>query len=49
MKITSDPDIGMCDDCGSEDGDRWPRKRRISVGGSPEMVTAWLCQECAER
>lgn len=41
-----DPDIGRCDDCGSEEGDRQAWRRPITVGGNPEVVTVWLCEAC---
>ena len=42
-----DPDIGMCDDCGTEDGDT--RYRTILTGtwdGIPGRCVAWLCGPC---
>lgn len=34
----NDPDIGMCDLCGSEDGRRYPTRWH--------GVIAWLCAAC---
>jgi hypothetical protein len=45
-RVVSDPDIGCCDDCGSEDGEREPWRRVVTVDGEPTAVTAWLCEAC---
>ena len=39
-------DIGMCDDCGSEDGERHAWRRFVSVPGESKAVTVWLCKDC---
>ena len=47
MLFYDDPDIGMCDDCGTEDGDT--RYRTIVDGtwdGVPGRCVAWLCGPC---
>jgi len=43
---TEDRDIGRCDDCGTEEGDRQAWRRPIIVAGQPEVVTVWLCEAC---
>ena len=43
---TDDPDIGKCDFCGSEDGDRVRRRVTIRIAGKDERVTVWLCDDC---
>ena len=42
----SDPDIGMCDWCGSEDGVRAQVLVTVSRGQQPVLM--WLCHECRE-
>lgn len=46
VSVSNDPDIGRCDDCGSEDGDRQAWRRPVTIGGKPEVVTVWLCEAC---
>lgn len=46
-----DPDIGMCDMCGTEDGRRSRTIVTRTFDGAPARVVAWLCGPCkrAER
>lgn len=45
-----EPDIGMCDACGSEDGRRRRRVVTATLNGVVERVVTWLCADCvAER
>lgn len=42
---TNDPDIGLCDWCGSEDGAR--RQIPVTVSREPvQIVRMWICDEC---
>ena len=46
MKVVRDEDIGLCDDCGSDEGKRLP----TTVGGrfndGPAVYRIWLCARC---
>jgi len=49
--MTGDPDIGMCDLCGSEEGNRIPRRETHNISqadgtSAPEVITVWKCEEC---
>jgi hypothetical protein len=44
--MTYDPDIGACDDCGSESGARTPVERGVRVAGVLTRVRVWLCEDC---
>jgi len=50
MKVYVDPDIGLCDDCGSDRGPRARRQRVVRmVDDEPDersIVTVWLCPTC---
>lgn len=41
-----DPDIGMCDMCGTEEGRRYRTIVTRTFDGSPRRVVAWLCGPC---
>jgi hypothetical protein len=44
--VNHDPDIGMCDRCGSEDGRRHRTLVHATVEGEAVLVPAWLCAGC---
>jgi len=46
VEVNYDPDIGRCDDCGSEEGTRHRTIKNVTVGGEPRRVVAWLCPSC---
>lgn len=47
MKTYTDPDIGLCDDCGSDEGRRVRRFRVVRLQGVEVRIAVWLCAECA--
>lgn len=50
MVNPDEPDIGMCDACGDEDGRRRRRVVHATFNGVVERVVTWLCAGCdAER
>lgn len=46
MRVIHDPDIGLCDECGSEDGWRRRTLRNVVVNGERMRVDVWLCPSC---
>ena len=41
-----EPDIGLCDDCGSEEGRRYRTIVTRRFDGEPRRLIAWLCGSC---
>ncbi len=47
MLTYHDPDIGLCDDCGSEKGTRVRRTRTVNMTETEQArIVVWLCAEC---
>ena len=44
--VNYDPDIGRCDDCGSEEGRRHRTLVGAVVGDEMRRIVAWLCASC---
>lgn len=49
IPLVRQPDIGRCDDCGTDEGRRRKTLRTVTVGGKPERVEVYLCPECFGR
>jgi hypothetical protein len=47
-RTVSDPDIGLCDDCGTEEGPRARVWRIVSLQGERVRIAVWLCGNCRE-
>jgi len=44
----SDPDIGICDECGDTAGRRFPTMVTRHREGAPVRLVAWLCTACRQ-
>jgi gamma-glutamylcyclotransferase (GGCT)/AIG2-like uncharacterized protein YtfP len=44
-----DEDIGLCDECGSEAGNRYRTVLVRTFDGEQRRVMAWLCGPCKRR
>lgn len=42
----TDPDIGLCDQCGSDLDPRVPVPMTATIAGHQKPVLAWLCRRC---
>lgn len=47
--VNYDPDIGRCDDCGTDEGRRRRTLIDATIDGEPVRLVAWLCSECRGR
>lgn len=46
MRVIDDGEIGMCDDCSSEDGTRTRVLRDVTINGERVRVAVHLCDDC---
>lgn len=44
--VNHDPDIGLCDDCGTDEGRRRRTLVNATLEGEPVRLVAWLCASC---